>query len=144
MMFWQTNPLLKTVRNKSFWRILFTIILSMPLIVGISFSPGPSSPTCVELGNCDFFESPFDSMLLPYTFSWGVYIYPAVWGLIVFIIWLRAENPFIPAIIGVALALFIQSVIPEEGRLIGWALLAFAIAVALFQIVTTKPNYPIN
>lgn len=133
-----------TVRNKSFWRFLFTIIITIPLVVNISYEVGPASPSCLELGTCDFFGDIFGSMLLPYQNSWGDFIYPAVWGLIIFIIWMRVENPFVPAIVGVGLALFAQNLFTEQGRIIGYALLAFAISSAIFQIVVLKPHYPSN
>ena len=137
--------LLKCVRNKNYWRFIFSIIVSLPLITGISYNQGPAAPSCLERGDCSFFDAPFDEMLRPFTSTWGDYIYPAVWGLIIFVIWSRVENPFIPAIIGVALAAFIStSLISDEGRLIGYALLAMAIGIAVFQLITVKIHYPTN
>jgi len=108
------------------------------------FGQGPSNPTCMESGTCDFFSDVFGSMLLPYKNSLGDFVYPIVWGLIIFIIWMRAENPMIPAIVGVTLAVFMQGLFTDQARLVGYGLLALAIAVALFQIVVLRPHYPSN
>lgn len=132
------------VRNKNVLRLYVTIVLSLPLFTGVSQQFGPANPSCIELGTCDFFEAPFDNMLEPYTSSWGDYIYPAVWGLIIFVIWSRVENPYIPAIIGVALAVFAQGLFSNEGRLIGYALLALSIGLTIYQLVTVRVHYPTN
>lgn len=131
--------------HKLFFKIYLSAIFTIILSTSYVNSQGVASPTCLELGTCDFFSNPFDEMLRPFTSTWGDYIYPAVWGLIIFVIWSRVENPFIPAIIGVALATFIStSLISDEGRLIGYALLAMAIGIAIFQLITVKIHYPTN
>ena len=138
------NSLLKLVRNKNLWAVCFTIIISLSITISMSLEVGPNDPSCYENGTCDFFADPFTSMLIPYQISWGDYIYPAVWGLIIFVVWMRAENPFIPAIVGLVLAVLAQGLFTDEGKLIGYGLLALAIGIAIYQIVIVRIHYPSN
>lgn len=99
---------------------------------------------CYELGTCDFFGHPLDTMLEPFLAVFGAYFYIIIWGLLIGILWLRVSNTMVVAVVGVVLAVLIQTQFSTETQTVGYALLALAIAVALYQIFTIRTHFPTN
>jgi hypothetical protein len=149
---------LKTKRN-----IFFSLLLVIPIIFILSIPPniafgfGVESPECYELGTCDFFESPFNTMILPYATVFGAYIFVLIWALIIGILWLRLGNAMIVGMIGLAIAALFMSPLDTDGdgnsdftafdgdaQLIGYVLLGIAITVVIYQILAVRTRYPSN
>lgn len=105
---------------------------------------GPEDPTCIELGTCDLFSAPFDTMIEPYKVSIGDLALVVIWGIIMGILWLRVSNTMMVGVIGVALAAVFTQGFGEESEVIGWSLLALAIGVALYQILVVRTHFPTN
>ena len=134
----------------------FLILLILPLLTitpTISFQFGPADPICYEIGTCDFFGSPFDTLILPYSVVFGSYIFILIWALIIGILWLRLGNTMVVGIIGLAVAALFQNPLaetPEEipfsqdAQLIGYVLLGVAITVVIYQILAVRTRYPSN
>ena len=100
--------------------------------------------TCYELGTCDFFAHPLDTMLEPFLHVFGAYFYIIIWGLLIGILWLRVSNTMVVAVVGVVLAIMIQTQFTTETQTVGYVLMALAIAVALYQILTIRTHFPTN
>jgi hypothetical protein len=99
---------------------------------------------CYELGTCDFFAAPLDVMLEPFVAVFGAFFYIIIWGLLIGILWLRVSNTMVVAVVGVVLAILIQTQFTTETQTVGYALLALAITVALYQIFTIRTHFPTN
>ena len=99
---------------------------------------------CYELGTCDFFGSPLDTMLEPFVAVFGAFFYIIIWGLLIGILWLRVSNTMVVAVVGVVLAVLIQTQFTTETQTVGYVLLALAITVALYQIFTIRTHFPTN
>jgi len=113
--------------------------------MGSALAFGPDDPECYEDSDCDFFLAPLDAMLEPYVTVFGDFVYLLIWGIIIFILWLRTSNTMLVSIIGLALAIFLTtSVLPEDTLLVGYVLIAVAGAVALYQILTVRTHFPSN
>lgn len=105
---------------------------------------GPEDPTCIELGTCDLFQNPFDTMIEPYKVAIGDLALVVIWAIIMAILWLRVSNTMVVGVVGVLLAgVFTQGFSPEA-QAIGWALLAIAVAVAVYQIIVVRTHFPTN
>lgn len=105
---------------------------------------GPSDPECFELGTCDFFERPFDTMIVPYQATLGDFTLVAIWAIIIGILWLRVSNTMLVAMVGVALAAMFTQGFSEEAQIIGYGMLAVAIGVALYQLFVVRLSFPTN
>lgn len=105
---------------------------------------GPNDPECFELGTCDLFERPFDAMIEPYNATLGDFTLVAIWAIIIGILWLRVNNTMMVGVIGVALAALFTQGFSEEAQVIGYGLLAVAIAVALYQLFIVRVHFPTN
>lgn len=99
---------------------------------------------CYELGTCDFFEEPLDTMLEPFLAVFGAFFYIIIWGLLIGILWLRVSNTMLVAIVGLVLAVLIQTQFTTETQTVGYVLLALAITVALYQIFVIRTSFPTN
>lgn len=141
----------------------YSLLLLMPIILILTVTPniiygfGVENPTCYELGNCDFFESPFNTLILPYSEVFGNYIFVLIWALIIGILWLRLGNTMVVGMIGIALAALFMSPLDTDGdgntdftafsgdaQLIGYVLLGVAVTVAIYQILAVRTRYPSN
>jgi len=115
-----------------------------PICTGTDVLVNGVCRTCYELGTCDFFLHPLDTMLEPFLHIFGAYFYIIIWGLLIGILWLRVSNTMLVAIVGVLLAVVIQTQFTTETQTIGYGLMALAIAVALYQIFTIRTHFPTN
>ncbi len=123
-------------------------LLGIMPILFIGFIPssqfGPTDPECFELGNCNLFERPFDAMIEPYNATLGDFTLVAIWAIIIGILWLRVSNTMMVGLVGVALAGLFTQGFSAEAQIIGYGLLAVAIAVALYQIFLVRVHFPTN
>jgi len=144
-----------TLINKYSKHIIFSIIIlsSLPVILlqaygqtctGNSVLVDGVCRQCYELGTCEFFEHPLETMLEPFTAVFGAYFYIIIWGLLMGILWLRVSNTMVVGIVGLVLAILIQTQFTTETQVVGYVLLALAVAVLLYQIFTTRVHYPSN
>jgi hypothetical protein len=134
----------------------FLILLILPLLTitpFLSYGFGIGSPSCYELGTCDFFSSPFNTLILPYSEVFGPFIFVLVWALIIGILWLRLGNTMVVGMIGLALAAVFQNPLAEtaqdvpfagDAQLIGYVLLGVAVTVVIYQILAVRTRYPSN
>lgn len=124
------------------------IPILFPVQTGESF--GISNSTCYELGTCDFFEEPFDTMLLPYQEVLGSFTYIILWAIIIGILWFRLGNTMAVGIVGVTLAVLFQDPFntgfgfSDDAQLYGYLLLFVAIGIVFFQIVVVRTQFPSN
>lgn len=105
---------------------------------------GPENPECFEIGDCDLFAEPFDTMIIPFQATLGEFTLVIAWAIIIGILWIRVSNTMMVAIVGVALAALFTQGFSEEAQTIGYALLAAAVAVAIYQILTVRVHFPTN
>ncbi len=105
---------------------------------------GPENPECFELGTCDLFAEPFNTMIIPFQATLGDFTLVIAWAIIIGILWIRVSNTMMVAIVGVALAALFTQGFSEEAQTIGYALLAAAVAVAIYQILTVRVHFPTN
>jgi len=105
---------------------------------------GPENPECYELGDCDLFAEPFNTMIIPFQATLGDFTLVIAWAIIIAILWIRVSNTMMVAIVGVALAALFTQGFSEEAQTIGYALLAAAVAVAIYQILTVRVHFPTN
>ncbi len=110
--------------------------------VGSAFAYGPNDPECYEIGSCDFFQQPFDAMIAPFETVLGGFTYVVLWGIIMGILWLRVSNTMVVGIVGVALAAMFTQGFDDETKIIGYALLALALGIAIYQLVIVRVHYP--
>lgn len=122
------------------YALVITLLLS-PIIIQRVFAQN-----CMELGTCTI-DSLFDFALVPWTLSVGDWIYIIVWGLIVGIIYMRAENPLSAGIVGLLLAAtFTSATFATEFQVwqnairLGLILFAVALAFMLFTLFRSKMN----
>lgn len=109
------------------------------------YSFGPANPEPYELGQLDnFFADPFNEIIAPYQATLGDFTLVIVWMIIIGILWLRVANTMMVGVIGVALAALFTQGFSEDAQQIGYALLGAAIAVAIYQIITVRVNFPTN
>ena len=143
---------------------LFALQLCTFFLPQSSFGFGQDNPdtveietTCYELGTCNFFEEPFNTLILPYSEVFGAFIFLLVWALIIGILWLRLGNTMVVGIIGLALAAMFNSPLDldqdgqadltpfaGDAQLIGYVLLCVAITVVIYQILAVRTRYPSN
>lgn len=130
---------------------LFAFLTLLPAFLPItSYGFGPNNATCYELGTCDFFESPFDTMILPYAEVFGSFTYIIMWSIIIGILWLRLGNTMAVGVIGLTLAVLFQDPFnagvgfSDDAQLMGYVLLGIAVAIVLFQLVTVRTQFPTN
>jgi len=109
------------------------------------YSFGPANPEPFELGNVTgFFQDPFNEIIAPYEATLGDFTLVIAWAIIIGVLWIRVSNTMMVGVIGVALAALFTQGFSEDAQQIGYALLAAAVAVALFQILTVRINFPTN
>lgn len=99
---------------------------------------------CYELGTCDFFGNPFDSMMQPFLAVFGAFFYIIIWGLLIGILWLRVSNTMLVGIVGLVLAGIMQVQFTAQTWTIGLLLLGIALTVLLYQIFTVRTHFPSN
>ena len=142
-------------RRFLFNSFIFALILTLPVLffqasgqaiecTGNSVLVDGVCRQCYELGTCDFFEAPLDTMLEPFLAVFGPFFYIIIWGFLIGILWLRVSNTMLVAIVGLVLAVLIQSQFTTETQTVGYVLLALAITVALYQIFTIRTHFPTN
>jgi len=128
--------------------ILFSITIldySGSLDIQTSYSFGPANPEPYELGELDnFFADPFNEIIAPFEATLGDFTLVLAWAIIIGILWLRVSNTMMVGVIGVALAALFTQGFSEDAQQIGYALLGAAIAVAIYQIITVRVNFPTN
>ncbi len=105
---------------------------------------GPSDPECYETGNCDFFDAPLEAMTEPFETVFGDFAFLILWGIIIFILWLRVQNTMVVSLIGVALAVLFLPGFSDEALTVGYALVAIAMALAIYQLLTVRTHFPTN
>jgi len=150
-----TNLLKKENKRKIIILLVITLLSGVPIISVSAF--GPQNQTCYEAGTCGFFESPFNVMILPYQEVFGGFTFVFVWAIIIGIIWLRAGNTMYVGVVGLTLAAVFNMPLDLDGdgspdftafgddaQLIGFSLVAVAVAVVLFQILTVRTHFPSN
>ncbi len=129
------------------------ILTLLPIIIPISQDVsafGPNNQTCYEIGNCAFFEQPFDTMILPYVEVFGSFTYLLLWSVIIGILWLRLGNTMVVGVIGVTLAVLFQDPFDQgvgfsdDSQQIGYLLLALAVGIVVFQLITVRTQFPTN
>lgn len=129
------------------------LILPIGLILSIIFTInqiqisqeiGPNDPSCFELSTCDIFSKPLESIVIPYAATFGDFTLVIIWGIIIGILWLRVQNTMMVGIVGIALAAVFLPGFSQEAQVIGYGLLAVAVGVAVYQMVSTRLSYPIN
>jgi hypothetical protein len=130
---------------------LIALLTFLPIFIPISAEAfGPNNATCYELGTCEFFEQPFDTMILPYTEVFGSFTYLLLWSVIIGILWLRLGNTMAVGVIGVTLAVLFQDPFDsgvgfsDDSQLIGYMLLALAVGIVIFQLITVRTQFPTN
>ena len=133
---------------------LFAFLTLLPILIPLTLPSvagfGPNNQTCYEIGNCDFFEAPFDTMILPYTEVFGSFTYLLLWAVIIGILWLRIGNTMAVGVVGVTLAVLFQDPFnagvgfSDDAQTIGYLLLIIAIAIVVFQLFTVRTQFPTN
>lgn len=105
--------------------------------------------TCWEQGTCDFTGDPFGTMMLPFERIFGGLTIVIMWGLMISILWLRTQNPMLIGVVGIAMTAGYMSVAPEPlanefdgARLIGGALFAVSLGIAIYHLVNTRLFQP--
>ena len=135
---------------KKYFRLI-AILTLLPVLLPMSADGfGPNNQTCYEAGTCNFFEQPFDTMILPYTEVFGSFTYLLLWSVIIGILWLRLGNTMAVGVIGLTLAVLFQDPFDagvgfsDDSQLIGYILLALAVGIVVFQLITVRTQYPTN
>ncbi len=131
---------------------LLTVLLSITFIdysgildIEKAYTFGPANPEPFELGQVDdFFSDPFNEIISPFEATLGDFTLVIVWAIIIGVLWLRVSNTMMVGVIGVALAALFTQGFSEDAQQIGYALLAAAIAIAIYQIITVRVNFPTN
>jgi len=131
--------------------------LAVWIVVGLSllsfnnaYGLGQGNFSCYETGDysndgpCPLFRDPLGVMSAPFLATFGDFTYVVFWGIIMGILWIRVQNTMMVGVVGVLLAAVFNFGFSHDTQVIGWGLLALAIGVALYQIISTKPHYPIN
>ena len=98
-------------------------------------------PTCFELGNCDIAAKPLETILLPFTHLIGDFLYPAFWGTILFIIWLKTHDSTFTGLVGVIISTaFIGGGVTllPEALYIGIMLLGVSVGISLYRLLTER------
>jgi len=127
------------------WGILGLIFF---IIFPQSLALGPTDPECYEVGNysingeCNLFGEPLTTMTKPFEVVFGDFTYVIIWGIIMGVLWLRVQNTMMVGIVGIALAALFTQGFSQEAQIIGYGLLAVAIGVALYQLITVRVHYP--
>lgn len=145
-------------RRKQNKKLNFALIPTLIILVSITIldysgslelqtieSFGPANPEPFELGEVDdFFSDPFNEIISPFEATLGDFTLVIVWAIIIGVLWLRVSNTMMVGVIGVALAALFTQGFSEDAQQIGYALLGAAIAVAIYQIITVRVNFPTN
>lgn len=116
---------------------IFSILLAIP--IGTSYSLGPNDPSCYELGSCDFFAAPIETISEPFEAVLGIYMYPVIWGIVMGFLYLRTESTMVVGIVGVMLSLFIT--FSTQAQQIGLVLLFVSIGVVLYQLISIRIHF---
>lgn len=131
--------------------ILSTILLLLSFIipVTVAYGAGLGHEECYELGNCQFFDQPFNKMIIPYQTTLGGYTFVVIWGLIIGLLWLRMGNTMAVGIIGLVLAVLFNDPTTSTGWQdnvfkTGWIMLIAAIGIVVYQLFTSRVHYPTN
>jgi prepilin signal peptidase PulO-like enzyme (type II secretory pathway) len=143
------------------WKIALIACFLIGLLVGIvintelhiieipkAYSLGVTDPECYEIGDysdaggCPLFSKPLEVMVEPFKVAFGGFAFVVIWGIIMGVLWLRVQNTMMVGVVGVLLASVFTAGFSPETKIIGYGLLAVAIAVALYQILTVRVHYP--
>jgi hypothetical protein len=101
--------------------------------------PLSGSFTCAEWGNCTITGGNlFNIVMMPYQWSLGDLAPVAIWGILIGIIWQRSHNMMLVGIIGIAINA--SMILYNPAIRTAWFLLAIAVGVTLFQLVTLRPH----
>lgn len=131
-------------------RIFYSLVMSVAVATLFSTSNasalGPDDPSCYEKGDCPFFQEPFDTMIIPFSVTFGDFTFVVIWGLIIGIIWLRTSHTMLTAVVGISLAvLFTEGGgFSDDAKTIGYSLVAFATAILLYQLLVVRLSFPTN
>jgi len=106
------------------------------------------SVTCYLDASCNLKDKPIATFLKPLSHAFTVDIdgvqidlsILVIWGVILFVIWLRSHNMMLVAIVGVFITIILQTQLPESAVKTGYVLIAFSIGVILFKLFIQKPN----
>ena len=136
---------------KSHKSIITGIVIALFLLpINNAFGLGSGNFSCYETGDysndgpCPLFRDPLGVMSAPFVATFGDFTYVVFWGIIMGILWIRVQNTMMVGVVGIILASVFNFGFSHDTQVIGWGLLALAIGVALYQIISTKPHYPIN
>lgn len=147
------KTLKKILYSLSIFYVIFGIgsivVTGSPTWITNAFGFGPDPITgegteCFERGDCNLFERPFDAMIEPYSATLGDFTLVAIWAVIMGILWLRVSNTMMVGVIGVALAALFTQGFSETAQTIGYALLAIAVAIAIYQLLIVRVHFPTN
>lgn len=100
-----------------------------------------NNPLCFEDGSlCDFTDAPLDAMVQPYLAIFGVWTYPIIYGIFLWIIWHRSKDPLLVGVVGIMMAsLGIAGGVIDDWNVdyltVGAGLLAIAIGITLYQVL---------
>jgi hypothetical protein len=128
--------------------LLFIMLFFTTNPIKISENLGITDPECFELGDysetggCPLFSKPLEVMVEPFKVAFGGFAFVVIWGIIMGVLWLRVQNTMMVGVVGVLLATVFLAGFSNETKIIGFGLLAVAIAVALYQILTVRVHYP--
>jgi len=143
------------------WKIALICCFLIGIIVGIvinsefhlidfpkAFGLGVTDPECFEIGDysesggCPLFSKPLEVMVEPFKVAFGAFAFVVIWGIIMGVLWLRVQNTMMVGVVGVLLAAVFTAGFDDQTKIIGYGLLAVAVAVALYQILTVRVHYP--
>ena len=130
------------------WHIPLIIILALSPVAVFAF--GPANPECTELGTCEFFDDPLNAMLRPMEIAFGDWYKLIIWIIIMGVLLFRVGNNLVVGIIGIIVAISIGAATTEpseiftRANLIGLVMIGVSMAVTMYQLLTTRINYPTN
>ena len=104
------------------------------------------SPACYEQINgthCGLLQHPFDAVLVPFQFQFGVFFFVIFWGVEIGIIWLSSRNINLTAIVGIMIAFAGASFLDKTSVGVGYMLIAVVIAVTLYQLFRVRLDNPV-
>jgi len=129
-------------------QILFSFFIVSNVFFVSVYAQEEEDVTCYLDSTCDISANPISVFFKPLSHAFTVDIEGveidlsilAVWGTVLFIIWLRSHNMMLVGIVGIFLTIALQTQLPESALNVGYVLLAFSIGVVLFKLFIQKTS----
>ena len=104
---------------------------------------------CYVDGSCDLTTKPLETIMLPLSDLFTVYVGGTsfdftiliIWFLVLMVLWIRTHKPALVAMVGLIVAGSVFPLIPEEAQRVGLGMIGLCIGVLLFKLFTNnRPN----